>query len=124
MKYVKERSQNARLYQSLPIPSQPWDDVSIDFVLGLPRTQRGHGSILVVIDRFLKMAHFTPYFKRSDATHIANMFFKEVVRLCGFPRSSVSDRDTRFVGHFWRTLWKKMGANLGFSSSYQPQINR
>jgi len=82
---TKQRKQNTGLYTSLSVPSCPWQDVSMDFVLGLPKTLRKHDSVLVVEDRFSKMAHFLSCSRTSDA-RVAKIFFDGIVKLHGLPR--------------------------------------
>ena len=91
-------------YTPLPVPLRPFEDVSMEVIVALPKTQRGKDSVMVVVDRFNVMAHFVACHKVDDASHIADLYIREIIRLHGVPKTTVSDRDTKFLSHFLRCL--------------------
>jgi len=94
--------------------------LSMDFIEGLPKS-KGYSVILVVVDRLTKFAHFLPVKHPYIAATIAQLFLDNIVKLYGLPKSIVSDRDTIFVSHFWRQLFKLYKVDLSLSTAYHPQ---
>ncbi|CAA7391024.1 unnamed protein product [Spirodela intermedia] len=92
----------------------------MDFIEGLPKS-KGYDSILVIVDRLNKFGHFIPFRHPFTAKDVAQIFAKEVVKLHGIPRSTVTDRGTIFTSAFWQSLNKLQGTELKMSSSYHPQ---
>ena len=99
---------------------QKWADISMDFIMSLPRSELGNDGILTVVDRATKMVHLAPIRQTITAAETARLYWDTVGRLHGIPRSIVSDRDPRFVSKFWQEFWKILGSKLRKSSAYHP----
>jgi hypothetical protein len=110
--------------QSLPIPVWKWEDISMDFIVGLPRTTKGYDSIWVIIDRLTKIAHFLPVKTDHPVTVYAQLYIARILSLHGVPKTIVSDRGPQFVSKFWEELHKSLGTKLLHSSAYHPQTSR
>ena len=88
------------LLHPLDIPSGKWESISMDFIVSLPRTQRGHDSMWVIVDRLTKMARFIPTKCDVKTPELARFFVENLYRLYGLPADIVSDRDRKFNSHF------------------------
>jgi hypothetical protein len=108
------------LLQPLSIPSQCWEEVSMDFITGLPKSE-GKSVIMVIVDRLTKYAHFCALSHPFKASTVSTAFMETVQKLHGSPKIIVSDRDPIFTGHFWTELFSCLGTQLAHSSSYHPQ---
>ena len=119
----KPSNRKLGLYTPLSVPSHPWESISVDFVGGLPMSRKGHDYLYVVVDRFNKMCILMPCVKQVTTENIAHMFFQNVWVHFGFPTSIISNRDSRFLGGFWSTLWGLMDKNLKKSIAFHPQTD-
>jgi IS30 family transposase len=100
-----------------------WDEIEMDFIVGLPRTRAGHDSIWVVVDRLTNTTHFIPVKTTYNSAVLAELYMSQIVCLHGVPKKIVSDRGTQFTSHFWQQLHKALGTHLMFSSTYHLQID-
>jgi hypothetical protein len=114
---------SAGALQPLSIPSWKLDDISMDFIVGLPNTSRHHDSIWVIVDRFTKVAHFLPVHTTDKAQKYAELYIDQIVCLHGLPQTIVSDRGAQFVARFWEQLQESLGTNLIRSLAYHPQTD-
>lgn len=112
----------AGLLQPLPLPHAVWDDLSMDFIIGLPPSG-GKTAIMVVVDRLSKYAHFSALPRRFSAPLVAQVFLSDICRLHGLPKTIVTDRDRIFVSQFWRELFRLCGSKLCFSTANHPQTD-
>lgn len=111
------------LFRPLPIPSGRWTDVTLDFVGALPKTRTGYDTVMVVVDRLSKRAHFIPTKKTLSAEGAAMLFLDNIFKLHGVPKRLVSDKDVRFTAKFWRTIHAKLGTSILFSTTNHPQTD-
>jgi hypothetical protein len=95
----------------------------MDFITGLPTSARQNDTIMVVVDKLSKSAHFIPIKSTCKVIDIANIFMKEIFRLHGMPKEIMSDRDTKFTSNFWKSLMASLETKLLFSTTYHPQTD-
>jgi hypothetical protein len=96
------------------------DDISMDFIVGLPLTARKKDCIWVILDRLTKIAHFIAVHTTYSVQQYAELYMDHIVRLHGIPKTIISDRGTQFVARFWEQLHECLGTKLIRSSSYHP----
>jgi hypothetical protein len=109
---------SAGVLQPLSTPMWKWDDITMDFIVGLPLTARKNDSIWVILDRLTKTAHFITMHTTYSAQQYAELYMDQIVHLHGIPKTIISDRGTQLVAHFWEQLHECLGTKLIRSSSY------
>lgn len=94
----------------------------MNLVLGIPCTPK-HDSLFVVVNYFSKIAHFISCNRTLDVSRVMRLYFNDIFKLYGLPKTIISDRDVHFTSHFWRNLWHMVGSKLKFSNAYRPHTD-
>ncbi|KAD5961983.1 hypothetical protein E3N88_13456 [Mikania micrantha] len=105
------------------IATYKWEQISMDFITKLPKTASDCDTIWVIVDRLTKSAHFLPIKETDKLEKLTRVYLKEIVSRHGVPISIISDRDSRFTAHFWKSLHKALGTRLDMSTAYHPQTD-
>lgn len=111
------------LLQPLHVPEWKWEVISLDFINRFPRTRGQHDSIMSVVEKLTKYAHFILVKATFKAIDIIEIFLKEIFRLHGVPNTIISNRDVKFTSKFWKALFEGLDKQLGFSITYHPQMD-
>jgi hypothetical protein len=107
----------------LQVPEWKWEEIAMDFIMGLPRTQSRYDSIWVIVDRLTNVAHFIPVKTTYSRSQLVELYMLRIVYLHGVPKKIVSDRGTQFTLSFWERLHETLDTQLYFSSAYHPQTD-
>jgi hypothetical protein len=118
-----EHQRPVRLLQPLKVPEWKWEEIGMDFIVGLPRNQAEYDSICVIVDRLTKVAHFIPVKMTYSGAKLAELYMSRIVCLHGVPKKIMSDRGSQFTSKFWEKLHESMDTKLNFSSAYHPQTD-
>jgi hypothetical protein len=118
-----EHQRLAGLLQPLKIPEWKWEEIGMDFIVGLPRTPAGYDSIWVIVDCLTKAAHFIPVKTTYSGAKLAEHYMTRIVCLHGVPKKIVSDRGSQFTSKIWEKLHESMDTKLNFSSAYHTQMD-
>ncbi|WVZ51477.1 hypothetical protein U9M48_002622 [Paspalum notatum var. saurae] len=118
-----ERQRPASLLKPLDIPMWKWEKITMDFIVGFPRTPKGNDSIWVIVDRLTKSAHFIPVKATHNTPKLAELYIQNVLRLHGVPTSIISDRGPQFTAKFWKSLHEALGTKLDYSTAYHPHTD-
>jgi hypothetical protein len=111
------------LLQPLSVPEWKWDNISMDFIVGLPLTTCKFDSIWVIVDRLSKSTHFIPVHTNYSVQKYAEIYIAHMICLHGVPNTIISDRGSQFVARFWEQLHASVGTHLIHSLTYHPQTD-